>query len=91
MFIVVSYDIVNDKSRNRVAKTLENFGTRVQYSVFECNLTETQFTNLKKKLFKLIKQDRDSVRYYRLCQECLNNVEIVGKGEITQDKEYYIV
>lgn len=90
MFIVISYDIEDDKIRNRVAKTLENFGSRVQFSVFECNLTEMQYADLKKNLSKLIKPE-DSIRYYRLCQECLKNVEIGGKGEITQDKEYYLV
>jgi len=38
--IVVAYDIIDDKRRNRVAKTMEDYGTRVQYSVFECVLEE---------------------------------------------------
>jgi CRISPR-associated protein Cas2 len=90
MFLLISYDIENDKTRNRVAKTLEDHGTRVQFSVFECNLTDAQYAALKKKLAKLIKPE-DSIRYYRLCQECVKNVEIVGEGELTQDKQYYLV
>ena len=35
---VVSYDITSDRLRNKIAKTLEGYGTRIQYSVFECRL-----------------------------------------------------
>jgi len=37
---VVSYDIVDDKRRTKLAKKLCDFGKRVQYSVFECDLDE---------------------------------------------------
>ena len=37
MHYTVAYDITDDKRRNRVAKILKDFGTRIQYSVFECN------------------------------------------------------
>ena len=37
---VVSYDISSDRLRNKVARTLEGYGTRIQYSVFECKLSE---------------------------------------------------
>ena len=46
MFIVVAYDIIDDKRRNRVAKTMEDYGTRVQYSVFECVLEEEYLTEM---------------------------------------------
>jgi CRISPR-associated protein Cas2 len=43
MFYVVSYDIPEDRKRDRVSKTLLDFGARVQYSVFECILDGKQF------------------------------------------------
>ena len=42
MFIVISYDIPADKRRTKLAQLLENYGQRVQYSVFECLLTGRQ-------------------------------------------------
>ena len=42
MFILVSYDIPNDKRRLKVMKAVQDYGTRVQYSVFECELTAPQ-------------------------------------------------
>ncbi|MCA9742068.1 CRISPR-associated endonuclease Cas2, partial [candidate division KSB1 bacterium] len=38
MLLLVSYDIVDDKQRTKLAKRLQNYGQRVQYSVFECDL-----------------------------------------------------
>jgi CRISPR-associated protein Cas2 len=90
MFVLVSYDIADDRQRNKVATLLEARGTRVQYSVFECNLTEVQLVGLKKKLAKFVKED-DSIRFYRLCKECVERVEIIGTGEVTVERMYYIV
>ncbi len=60
MFIVISYDIADDKRRNRVAKTLENYGTRVQYSVFECILEKEKFIELYNVLNKIIEIEKDA-------------------------------
>jgi CRISPR-associated protein Cas2 len=54
MLVVVSYDIVDDRRRQRLAKVLENYGQRVQKSVFECRLDEGRFLKLKKQVDKLI-------------------------------------
>ncbi len=44
---LVSYDICDPKRLRRVAKILEGFGTRLQYSVFECPLDAMRFANSK--------------------------------------------
>jgi CRISPR-associated protein Cas2 len=44
MYLVVSYDIHDDKRRNRIHKVLKNFGERIQFSVFECDLTKDQLS-----------------------------------------------
>lgn len=46
MFVVVSYDIVNDRQRQRLAKVLGDYGQRVQKSVFECRVDERLFLKL---------------------------------------------
>ena len=91
MFIVVSYDIVNDKTRNKISKTMLDFGTRIQYSVFECNLTEEQIKKMTKKLKRILNEKEDSIRIYFLCEHCLKKTEVLGKGEITKDREIYIL
>ncbi len=62
MFVVVSYDVVADKRRNKIAKTLVGFGNRVQKSVFECELDDRNYLKMKDALEKLIDREEDSVR-----------------------------
>lgn len=91
MFIVVSYDIVDDKRRNKIAKELENYGTRVQYSVFETILGEEKFKELLPNLNSLLDENEDSLRIYYLCESCLKKTKVYGVGEISKDEEIYIV
>lgn len=95
MFILVTYDIPDDKLRTKVAGAMESYGKRVQYSVFECNLTTTQYAAMKKRLAELMTkaddQDMWSIRFYRLCEACVKRIEIMGHGHVTRDEAYYIV
>jgi len=45
--VMVSYDIANDKRRSKIARTMEDYGTRVQYSVFEVNLKPSQVDKMR--------------------------------------------
>jgi CRISPR-associated protein Cas2 len=88
---MVSYDIVDDKIRNKVMKFLKDYGTRVQYSVFECDINEEQFNKMKKGVEELIDKKRDRVRYYPICKACLKRVVISGWGEIKEDEGFEII
>ena len=90
MFYIVSYDIPDDKKRNRLAKTLLDFGTRVQYSVFECNMDDKLLEKMTKRIEKII-SDEDSVRIYALCAKCKGVVKILGRGNLTKDEDVYIL
>jgi len=91
MFIVVTYDIIDDKRRTRVAKTMEDYGTRVQYSVFECILEEEHLTEMFDTLKSHINHEEDSIRFYILCKGCITSVKMLGKGELTEDKDVFII
>ncbi len=91
MFITISYDIRDDRRRNRVFNILKDYGTNVQFSVFECNLTQEQFSRLQQRIRSVIKMDEDSVRFYLLCDTCKDKVIIVGQGMLTEDEEVYVV
>lgn len=58
---IVSYDIANPKRLRRVAKLMESFGTRIQYSVFECALDDLKLEQLKAEARLLLKTDEDQV------------------------------
>jgi CRISPR-associated protein Cas2 len=65
MYIVVTYDISNDKQRNKLAKELLVFGIRTQKSFFECEVTEKELKIIKK-ILKKYSQSDDFVTIYQV-------------------------
>ena len=91
MLIAVAYDIPNDRRRSKLADHLEDFGRRVQLSVFECLLEEKQVERLRAGIERLIEPEEDTVRIYRFCATCEERVEILGQGVRSEDPDVYIV
>jgi CRISPR-associated protein Cas2 len=90
MFIVVSYDIPNDRRRARLRRQLKSFGTRVQYSVFECLLDRQGMERMRAAVKGIIKKGDDHVRYYSLCESCAQQVQAIG-GVVTQEVRTAVV
>ena len=90
MYVVVSYDISEDKRRTKIHSILKSYGQWVQYSIFECELTLTQYAKLRSRLAKQIKPDTDSIRFYFLCACCQGKVERIG-GEQPRDETIFFV
>lgn len=88
---VVSYDVPDDRRRLRLANALKDFGVRVQYSVFECHLDDSELPRLRDRLEKLIKAKEDRVRLYRFCLSCESRQETYGPDGPTEDPEVYIL
>ena len=87
---VISYDITSNKLRNKIAKTLEGYGRRVQYSVFECRITLKQYEILYKKLLELMKDVTEgNIRIYKICMNCEQNITTIGivKKEVELNKK----
>lgn len=79
MRVVVSYDISDDKRRRRVVKVMESYGYRVQYSVFECDLTSKQLRQMQKELHPHVKgKEMDSVRFYPLPADAVGKIQVIG-------------
>lgn len=90
MYVVVSYDIRSDKRRTKVHDMLQNYGYRVQFSVFECDVKKQEFAELQARLEELIDPEADdSVRYYELCASCQR--KIGRRGGITPQKKGAII
>jgi len=90
-FWVIVYDISADRRRTRLHNALLDFGTPVQYSVFECWLTADQVKRLRARVNKIIRPHKDHVRYYHLCALCAGRVETTRAGELTRVEETIIV
>ena len=85
MMVLITYDVETTtpsgaKRLRKVAKECQNYGQRVQNSVFECVLTEAQFVFLKNRLSGIIDAEKDSVRYYFMGNNWSNRIEMVGKA-----------
>ena len=91
MLYIVTYDIVDDRRRTRLAKALRDFGNRVQYSVFECLMGAKELGKMRERIEHLTDHEEDSVRIYSLCGECEGKVDIIGTGARTEDPEVYVL
>lgn len=91
MFVTVTYDIADDRRRARVARLLEDYGVRVQYSVFDCLLDERRLLELRRKLQDEIDQSQDSVRFYTLCRRCRGSIDVMGAGRFVEDRDILIL
>jgi CRISPR-associated protein Cas2 len=90
MFIVVSYDIANDRRRARVLKTMKGYGRRVQFSVFECELSAVSFKRMHGQLFKIFAPKEDSIRFYFLDEDTVARIEAAGVGLLERVQPYRI-
>lgn len=90
MFVVVTYDIPEDKRRTKVHSLLKSYGQWMQYSVFECEVTAAQYAKLLSRLEKLIKPETDSIRFYSLCACCRSKVERIGGEKVRDDTIFFV-
>lgn len=82
MLVLISYDVSIEKNGQkrlrRVARACQNFGQRVQYSVFECIVDPAQWTILRNKLLDEIDPKLDSLRFYFLGSNWKRRIEHIG-------------
>ena len=83
MLVLITYDVRTDtpggqRRLRRIAKDCLDFGQRVQYSVFECEVDPAQWTNLKSRLLKEYDEKEDSLRFYLLGSNWKRRVEHHG-------------
>lgn len=91
MFVLVSYDVSTTDEKgprrlNRVAKACQDYGQRVQKSVFECIVDPAQWAVLRQRLIDQIDAEKDSLRFYFLGSNWRRRVEHIGAKK-TIDQE----
>ncbi len=91
MFLVVTYDITEDKRRQQVSSELQNYGTRVQKSIFECHLDCNQIETLKTSLETMIDTTTDHIRFYYLCKKDHSKTAVEGMQIIYRDEDYFMI
>ena len=91
MFVLVSYDVNTQDAEGRkrlrnIARQCQNWGQRVQFSVFECIVDPAQWAGVKSRLVATMDQEKDSLRFYYLGANWKRRVEHVG-AKPTLDQE----
>ena len=86
MLILVTYDVstvekAGQRRLRRVAQACEDYGVRVQKSVFECQVGQMEWVSLRNRLLREIKTDQDSLRFYFLDEKAVQRIEHHGVGE----------
>jgi len=91
MFVVISYDIQDDKRRTKIHKCLKSYGQWVQFSVFECEMGKADYLRLRDRLDRImVKAAGDSVRFYFLCERCVVTVERIGGQQPLPDGAVFV-
>ncbi|MBR5493586.1 MAG: CRISPR-associated endonuclease Cas2 [Alistipes sp.] len=96
MMVLITYDVdtiseTGEKRLRKVAKLCRDYGQRVQNSVFECRLTESQFVILKNKISSIIDNELDNVRFYLLGNNWNRRIETIGKNNLVDLDEELII
>jgi CRISPR-associated protein Cas2 len=83
MLVLITYDVKTDseggaRRLRRVAKLCQDYGQRVQYSVFECLVDPVQWAELKNALINEIDPEQDSLRFYFLGSNWKRRIEHIG-------------
>ncbi len=79
MYLVV-YDISNEKRLRRIARITEKFGIRVQKSVFECIISESEVNKLIKEVLDVMKLDEDNLRVYEISSSNVKKIRVFGNS-----------
>jgi CRISPR-associated protein Cas2 len=87
MMVLITYDVNTvdkdgKKRLRKVAKQCQNYGQRVQNSVFECLIDPSQLAQLKHNLETMIDMEKDSLRFYYLGNNWKKRVEHIGAKEV---------
>lgn len=89
--LLVMYDVVRDQRRAKLAAYLQQWGDRLQYSVFLCRLPEAGIDEFVADASRILDKDEDSLLLVRMCKLCYEGVMPVGQGEIEEPPLYRAV
>lgn len=90
MYFLISYDVTKTRIRKKVSDLLEEFGVRVQKSVFECDISKSQLDILLQKTEGLIDTSSDSVIFYHICKNCIAKRDVVGTAFVLKKVEKHL-
>jgi CRISPR-associated protein Cas2 len=96
MLVLVCYDVNTEDPEGRtrlrrISRQCENWGQRVQFSVFECLVEPAQWANLRAALLEIMDGEKDSLRFYFLGANWRRRLEYVGVKKSFDPEETLIL
>jgi CRISPR-associated protein Cas2 len=85
------YDIADTNKRSKISKSLEQFGLRVQKSVFQCDVSMEKTDEIKKTLLAIIDKKNDRLFFCPICDACLEKTRIIGNKNMLQIESFEIL
>lgn len=86
-----SYDVTDTRRRNQISKALEQFGLRVQKSVFQCDMPAEKAEKLKNILLTVINKKEDSLLFYPVCDDCVGKARLIGDKNLLEIAKFEIL
>jgi CRISPR-associated protein Cas2 len=91
MIYLVCYDICEPKRLVKVAKTIEKFGIRVQYSFFQVDAPPNIIERMKNEVLKIMDKTEDRFFIYPLCSRCTRSAVTDGTGKLIRLEVFEII
>ena len=91
MEYIIAYDLADDRRRDRLVRTLLDYGKRIQMSVFAVHLDDELFDRMITRIRSVVDENEDRVHVFRLCGACEERVIMMGTGEMPSDPDFIII
>lgn len=87
---ILSYDIEDDRRRNKIREFLKDYGYRVQKSVFVFYLDDKVMKDVLEDLSRMMDYKKDRLRLYKICRTCRESIEFQGISEFPEEEDFFI-
>jgi len=89
--MIVAYDITHPKRLNRIARIMKDYGLRVQKSIFEVDVNERRFEEMRRRAEQAMVRELDGVKYFPLCDRCADTLIALGLCGVMPDEGEYLI
>lgn len=87
---LICYDISRDGTRARVAGYLQQWGDRIQRSVFICSMDGDDVKEVTRRLSTMINPDTDAVHVMPVCGTCWSRTTTLGQADVEPERPYWM-
>ncbi len=91
MFVLIAFDISDDKKRRLLSKSLKTYGTWVQRSLFEMFVEGSDLGMIIGIIDEIIDHETDKVKIYTFCERCRENKDLIGWGECIEESDEVLI